>query len=268
MIKSISIALTLTLALSATPTEAFDKTFHYNNQRVRVCVNAKAGSTSMAAMLFRMFSGHEYPQTCNDAHIWLQDFTCGWQNISNLSVTQGGVAEQSLLVLRNPVERVVSAWKSKVRPKHCTNARDHLIDESDREKFMEKCGQPTYGIGFQDFIQTIPHCVDPHWIPQHLLCGPIDQYDRVTDVSVPEVNILGKWLDMPPPSFPHEHASKSHLGNVLHEYPVDNTIVAHLLQRIYAYYKTDYSMYMFSKNVSRDEAVIRQAFRKFPPICL
>ena len=143
-----------------------------------VCTCAKCGSTSLFQMLHQMVTGLPW---VNSGPPWVQEY---WRwNVSNVSNSRE-YGRLHLIMTRDPEERYVSAFHSKV--KCCDGANTTLrvpCFEDVRAHFVPGLAtlarmRPTRCLTFEEYLYALEevhrlgqqHKLNPHFRPQHLSC--------------------------------------------------------------------------------------------------
>jgi len=248
---------------------AIDVYFDYNGTKINVCVNAKCGTTSMAEGLYEALTQEEYPESCFEQRKFVQAFSCGFNSIQTFDklTNQTQDVDYALLVIRHPVHRAVSSWKSKVRPDICVASRDHHIDNLDRNKLYKRWN--TDFVSFSQFVEDKMHQFkNEHWNPQFDLCQGPDNYDDVVQLEMinsTSFTSLSKALGVPFQVL-HTHRSKQiSNGRKLksREKMIDAT-----LERLYSFYSDDYEYYGFLQDLEEDAIFLSNEFVNYPHECL
>ena len=87
---------------------------HFDEERtVTLCTCAKCGSTSLYQTLYSILHGKSWD--FNDPP-WVQrlDYSQRWTNVNASRTTRWNTTNDSIAFVRDPKERIISAWKSKV----------------------------------------------------------------------------------------------------------------------------------------------------------
>lgn len=259
--------LLLLVAIKTTRIHAFNQYFDYGNKTIHVCVNAKAGSTSIALEMYEALSNTTYPKSCNDKRLWAQEFSCGFDDIPSFHrhERQPRNIDYALLINRHPVHRIVSAWRSKVRSNLCTAPGDRNIDKHDRDGLYKR-----WNTAFMSFSQFVLEKLDDnnaHWNPQFDLCLETDYYDDVVDLEkidsisfTPLSNVLGVPFQMK-----HEHSSKAIVTT--RKLKIVKGKMKKTLHHIYKYYSDDFEQYNFSKSITEHATYLENEFSQYDRSC-
>jgi len=221
----------------------------------------------MASEMYEVLSQSTYPKSCMDKREWAQKFTCGFDEIPTFyrHERQPQNVNYALLIVRHPVHRVVSAWRSKVRPDKCTAPGDKLIDYRDRNKWYKKWN--TEFMSFSQFVLEKLDDHDMHWNPQFDLCLETDYYDDVVDIEnldsislTPLSNILGAPFVMK-----HAHASKAIVNT--RKLKIVTSKMKDTLDHIYKHYNDDFEHYNFSKSITEHATYLKDEFSQYHSLC-
>jgi len=181
-----------------------------------VCYCAKCGSTSISNELYEIIFGKTWPYTGKP---WIQDLNSKrWKGLSKKDWKIDFGKTPSFAVIRDPKERIMSAFRSKVG---CQGS----VDISDRSRMVPKllrlAGLPTKFASnpldgssglclnetvylqalFMIHMQALQGKLNVHFLPQHLHCfrhAPPSKWTVVTTVESPkarcdlELVVLGK----------------------------------------------------------------------------
>jgi len=241
--------------------------FDYNSTTFHVCVNAKSGSTSIAFELYEALTQSPYPKSCEEKHQWPQGFSCGFDEIPTFRRHKQlpPKVDYGLLILRNPLHRVLSSWRSKVRPNKCTSSGDKLIDSVERNGFYKQWN--TDFVSFSTFVLGKLDQDNIHWNPQFDLCDETSYYNDVVDLEkttptsfIPLSQALGVPFIMK-----HSHHSKKIVDG--RKLEAAEKKLKNVLKRIYTFYSEDYKQYGFTSNVIEDTAFLANEFSQYPRKC-
>ena len=96
------------------------------NASLALCTCAKCGSTSMFDWLYTTVYGHEYPARTHPP--WVQD-TTAWPTppAGSIDYYYDPAATKTIAVVRDPLDRYSSSWRSKVR---CSRHMDEKLHSS------------------------------------------------------------------------------------------------------------------------------------------
>lgn len=195
-----------------------DMFMHYMpDYNIVLCTCAKCGSTSLYEYAYELAFGKSWASTYNDTMPWAQDVLSErWENkiiIVNDTTEQDRIMETaySFAVIRDPKERLISAWKSKLA---CDAS--YGVDVEDRSYFVhDENGiswprgfvfgfQKIYGaeeniscLDFRMFLNGLVDIhllgrskfLDRHFLPQDEGCfsrHPASMWSRVTTISSQE----------------------------------------------------------------------------------
>ena len=197
------------------PTKRMGQMFLFtgNNLSLSVCICAKCGSTSLFFALYQMISGNAFPRT---GPPWVHDFR-DWQFANVTDSPNPG--DLHLVVTRDPVDRYVSAFHSKI--KCCDdNVTSCYQDRSDHlgPPLARLAGAPPRPcMSYDEYVHALtavhrkglqPY-LNPHFKPQHLSC-PIPARSPSIVVDLPLASrILSrlKGYGFHRVTIPHMHAT-------------------------------------------------------------
>lgn len=275
---------------------AFNEYFEYNNRTFHVCVSQKSGSTSMSYQMYESMANTTapWPESCRKQRINARQFSCGFEDIPTFKIiihkNKLRHIDYALLQVRHPLHRIVSAWKSKIRPNKCTTSRDSRIDAM-RDKLYKTW--KTSFVSFSEFVNKFIHEKNNHWNPQFNQCGMPDAYDDVVHLKTINAtsfinfsNALGVPFRMK-----RRHSSNPDLDSTLQvrkkrvlrpstSTKRNRTFVnmlqdrhdvlkrTHILERIYTFYKDDYEHYGFPQNINDDMQFLIDEFSQYDKTCL
>jgi hypothetical protein len=183
---------------------------------------------------------------------------------------------------RNPVARLVSSFKSKIRCPTCGHS-----DESDRRQFVPPLSGDKHirCLSFHEFVEVLyqrrskPFNTkgSPHWQRQSRYCA----FDKIQFNSIVPLETVGKesfwplfrYLGLDLLSFPHLHVEYRRLSN--NSTKIDEMVnktqlrnLRNLTKKIYAIYASDYAVYNYTQNIQRDTRFIWNFFNDKPRSCL
>lgn len=176
----------------------------------------------------------------------------------------------SLLITRDPIERVVSSWESKIRQGDCTTETNKNHDKE-------------LGLKSQSFVEFVKmiymdslqkpnryRSLQEHWIPQYKECGPKSGYTNSTDLADIDVEtfsevskVMGLESRM---IFPHLHHSvKTDAIATAPPSPsqADIYAVMPLVKVLYSYYAVDFAYYKYARDEQRHAKHILGVFSDF-----
>ena len=159
-----------------------------------ICTCAKCGSTSLFMTLYAMISGSPYTRKTAP---WVHDYMkWGFDNVS-LSSEPGKL---HLIMTRNPVERYISAFHSKLRC--CDDGVTRCYQDLDNRfapAFARLANMPKREcFVFEDYVQALEnvhrlkkqHLLDAHFLPQDIACKAYTN----TPTLVFDVNYASEFL--------------------------------------------------------------------------
>merc|ERR1740139_1417573 len=119
----------------------------------------------MASEMYEVLSQSTYPQSCKDKNVWTQSFSCGFDEIPTFRrhEKQPRNVDYALLIVRHPVHRIVSSWRSKIRPDKCTALGDRRIDCTMRDNLYQRWN--TEFMSFSEFVSEKLEDEEAHWNP-------------------------------------------------------------------------------------------------------
>jgi len=160
--------------------------FHSGDKSFSMCTCAKCGSSSTYSILLFLVTGQQGcpPNGCASIHDY-----AGWgfPNVSSTGSHSPG--KLHIMVYRDPVERLISAFHSKV--KCCANTTQPCFDDT-RDTFgtqsILKCNHwspaPQVGerscLSFREYANALASChakglrrnLNAHFLPQDVACPP------------------------------------------------------------------------------------------------
>ena len=195
-----------------------------------LCACAKCGTTSLWEELFEIVEGKSFKSMNYTGPPWVHDLSNKklWTNIhavrkSDWSNFQN---QDSFALIRDPKERIVSAWKSKVR----CNTRTEIPGHRMVVPLLLKLAGPSSNIsartdeGFpcldlSDFLAVLSHVLaqgkeallENHLLPQHLGCfknTPPSMWTVVTTISNPRARCFLKSVVLKTPNSKSEEDSQ------------------------------------------------------------
>lgn len=278
--------------LSSAAACAFNVYFEYREKHFHICDPAKAGSTSLSnTMYLAMSGGQKFPDHCNQRHQFVMRFKCGWDKIPTFKVLLFSAdatftpypkrlpfVNYSMIIVRDPLHRIVSSWKSKIRPALCVSETDTKIDTDYQIGILAKQGKNMTFVSFTQFVLNHLHLNEwknAHWDPQIEICG--SPYHYQTRLKLEELNetafndlSLATGVTM---KLEHLHSS-AHESNKTRGFRESNAsyrphdkLLDLTLDKIYNYYDDDYSYYGYIQNRTADVAFLAKEFSQFPEEC-
>jgi len=265
--------LRVLLLLSAfifTRVHAFDVYFDYKNNTFHVCVNAKSGTTSISHAIYESFKHSAYPKSCRQEHRTAHSFTCGFDEIPTFHKHehQPSQVDYALMIVRHPIHRIVSSWRSKVRPDMCRVHGDKNVDSPSRNNLYKEWN--TESVSFSQFVLERLDHKEAHWNPQFDLCHDAEYYDGVVDLETSNNTTFtpfSKALGIP---FLMQHNHKSKRSERIkngRKLRIAETKMNAVLERIYSFYSDDFKQYGFSKNNRKDMEFFMEEFSAYPTSC-
>lgn len=198
------------------------------SKKVLVCACAKCGSTSLYEFIYRRMFGKPWKYTDGP---WVQDVSLRWEDQLvevNASMALNFIHNSeghSFAFVRDPRERLISAWKSKVA---CGDRSCWHTDVQSRNSIVASllalAGKTRNAdcLSFNEFVDTMylidlqgkSSLLDQHLLPQHLGCFkdvPLEKWSMVRDIADRyAASELGVDLgDLHASSFPKDHMSVS-----------------------------------------------------------
>ena len=172
-----------------------------------LCTCAKCGSTSMWEELFAIVQGKSFKSMNYTGPPWIHNLSNKklWTNIHAKRKTDWSSFDNqnSFALIRDPKERIVSAWKSKVTCDEAKEIKEHIW----MVPHLLKLAGPKINItartdkgfpclDFSDFLAVLSHIhaqgkeglLDEHFLPQHLGCfknAPPSMWTVVKTISDP-----------------------------------------------------------------------------------
>eukprot|EP00448_Togula_jolla_P011227 CAMPEP_0170594598 /NCGR_PEP_ID=MMETSP0224-20130122/14089_1 /TAXON_ID=285029 /ORGANISM="Togula jolla, Strain CCCM 725" /LENGTH=275 /DNA_ID=CAMNT_0010918673 /DNA_START=119 /DNA_END=946 /DNA_ORIENTATION=- len=168
-----------------------------------VCSCAKCGTTSMLTILYQRLFQQEWPFVMNQTHrdihnIELPEWENKWRVVWNKKEQKSiWLNASSYVLIRDPVDRLISSWKSKIQCNVGPSAGDpgralyvkQLLQLAGRED-EQSC------LSLEEFAEVLLQIhengdaglLNNHFLPQHLGCfytyGP-QMWSKVLDVKHP-----------------------------------------------------------------------------------
>lgn len=269
---------------------AFNVYFEYRKKHFHICDPAKAGSTSLSTTMYLAMSGdQEYPLHCYTKNPggYVMNFKCGWDKIPTFKVLllsdhatftphpkRLPFVNYSMIVVRDPLHRIVSAWRSKIRPALCVSETDSKIDIR-LKGMLAKQGKNMTFVSFTQFVLSHLHLNEwknAHWDPQIDICGSPYHYQtrlKLEELNETSFNDLSHATGVTMKLSQHGMYSNKTRGyresNASHR-PHDKLLDL-TLDKIYNYYHEDYTRYGYIQNRTADVAFLAKVFSQFPEEC-
>jgi len=187
-----------------------------------VCCCAKCGSTSFYGFLHQQLYGTSTPPGNTAPHGWSHE---KWNEFSKISAQQLMGVKNSFAVMRDPKERLISSWKSKIAcgSKWNTDTTDRARIVPQLLELASKDDDGKHCLEFDEFLETMKAVHDagkasllnPHLRPQQYGCFKDlkpSQWTFAAAISDPGFSAkLAEMLgDDSKPEFPHKHRSTEH----------------------------------------------------------
>lgn len=170
------------------------------------CVCAKCGSTAIFEFIYELTFDNPWPE--HDGRPWVQDLSSlPWGGEFLPPQSRSATTTKSIAVVRDPKERLISAWKSKFS----CDEEGYLVDGNDREWLVpellrnvdrallqDPTGANNTCLSLEDFVTAVQdvhnkgHAADmeSHIKPQNLGCFaevPADRWNEILDIADPDV---------------------------------------------------------------------------------
>lgn len=254
---------------------AISGVFQYKKKAAKICVSAKSGSTSFLGALYEALTDQEYPSSeksnphqCGKGNCCgpvMHQMRCGWKNIDGFNWYDSTPRKDdhnfsySVMMMREPLLRVISAWQSKVRPYFC-------VEGGVRDGGTSFCGRHH----FAGFIEDLESKICPsnhHFDTQYSQCGKPDDYRDVYELGInaTEFTPLSRALDLKVNiTLPHRHESQPQNlaepeAKAKKTY-LSTAQVKPVVEAIYRIYENDYRYYRFPKNLTADINHVKDVF--------
>lgn len=194
---------------------------------VVLCACDKCGTTSLYAFVYKAIFGRDWHY---EGEPWIQQPSERWENrlesldMGRASDLMGNESVYSLAIVRDPRERLISAYKSKV----ACDTKCWRTDFDDRNRMVPEllrlAGNESEAdcLSFEDFVHTLSTIhsqgkagrLDSHFLPQNLGCFkdfPRERWSKVAEMSDPSAaRELSAHLGIAGvSSFGQSHKSKS-----------------------------------------------------------
>eukprot|EP00986_Skeletonema_menzelii_P014534 scaffold9751_cov153-Skeletonema_menzelii.AAC.5 len=171
-----------------------------------LCTCAKCGSTSMWEELFAIVQGRSFKSMNYTGPPWIHKLSNKklWTNIHAEKKTDWSnfKNQDSFALIRDPKERIVSAWKSKITCDTYKEIRGHkrlvpkLLELAGSSNITARTDKGFPCLDLSDYLAVLSHIhaqgqegsLDDHFLPQHLGCfknAPPSLWTVVTTVSDP-----------------------------------------------------------------------------------
>jgi len=270
------------------------KVLSYKSHKVIFCIPAKVGSSSFMKMVYESL-GAGTGEKCS-----LHDMRCRLEGIADVGHwLKANPDTYSVKMSRDPLQRLVSAWKNKVRCRKCTNGerRDWTFQ---RYKVVERffADASKSCSGFRPFVarmevtkQRQPQWND-HWMPQTLKCSgnytavirleevKADSFARFLQalgarfVPYPNPNPLGgvsrprngtvPWVDVDGKRLPNASFG---IDKALTSSSLRMRDYKQVVERIYHLYERDYHELGYHQDKDADAAFLMRTFANYEPGC-
>lgn len=263
--------------------------------RAHVCVPAKTSSSSFWGMMYSSLTSQKFPSSrkhrCFVHSIKskksLSKHCSAWPNVKGLTLLQRSHSDAfSMKIMRDPLRRVISAWKSKFRCNECIG-QGSTVDKYDRLRFVRKFftkRSREYKAKCTAFQPLIIHMLrslssrkswNEHIRLQTLLCG--NEYHhvvRLEDILENSFEPLLKHLGSVVIGYPHHHASET---MPQHNSSTGRTVDAHgkaqkeeytlVVKMIYQVYAEDYRILGYPQNIDTDTDYLTETFSELKQVC-
>ena len=194
---------------------------------------------------------------------YVQNVGCSFRDIPGFEVldrVQGDA--YSVRMTRDPLLRIVSAWKSKVR---CANCAKGEWRDSTRTNTPNNC--KTFR-AFIDGLASTRQGIEgwnPHWRPQSMLCrGAFRDVVRLEEVEQESFAPLLKYWGAPYVAFPRTHASMRQGKNVTRAVlqPEAGRLSKYtqVVERIHDIYDMDYRALGYERSTEENAVSVMQVF--------
>lgn len=250
-----------------------ERKISFKGTQAVVCIPPKAGSTSFWTMLIKSIlistnskkSLKRILLQCD----YVQNLDCVVKNVEGVKIlNQVDKNVFSVRITRNPLHRLLSAWKTKVRCKECRN------NETFDELHTNTC------MSFKLFVENLYNSQffvknwDEHWQPQTSLC-PSNYHEThsLEETNEHQFDELLKHLKIKKMTYNHLHKTnfKTHDNDVLSSnFSGQHTEKDYFdtLTRIYEIYAKDYALFTYNQDMHQDSLYLNFFFSKLPQFCL
>jgi len=191
------------------------------------CACAKCGSTAMVTFLYQQLFGQPWPHPMSNMHkdihnIYLPEWGKAWKVIWDLDQQKEIMKKAfSFALVRDPMERLISSWKSKLQ---CT-AGPHKSDPG-RDSYVLQLQKLHGGLGngtcmsLENFALALfeihqrgdAKYLNNHFLPQNMGCFndfPPGNWSKVIHLGHPDTfSTLGAQIGSKAKSFPSPHSSQ------------------------------------------------------------
>lgn len=204
-----------------------DGGYHYMlNEKNLICICAKCGSTSLYELLYQQTFGRKWNYTDQP---YIHDVTSPrWKGkfkvLGSSAVTYAMKSPEtfSFALMRDPKERLISSWKSKVA---CDGTGDWGTDRVDRARMVPKLRdlagfESTTCLSFEKFLVTLAEVhrtglaaqLNVHFRPQQYGCFrdvPPAQWSMVAEITDGKAaaKLASRFGNNNVTAFPHDHSS-------------------------------------------------------------
>lgn len=212
----------------------------FPEKNVLLCACAKCGTTSLHTFVYRSLFGREWNYTdapwITHPERWEGKLIKADSQMASQLIENPGVF--SVAILRDPLERIKSSWKSKVACREVCPSADGLDRKWMVPDLLAIAGNTSKAtcLSFSDFVDVLwsihvqnkEHALDRHFSPQHLGCFkhlPREKWSMVADITDSTVaKELGRRLTNESVSeFPSSHNSEC-----TEDFSISDTVRSHL----------------------------------------
>jgi hypothetical protein len=188
------------------PAKDADATARVQLKPATICACAKCGSTSLWRELFAIVQGKSFDSMNYKGPPWINVLSNKklWTNIQAEKTTDWSnfKKQDSFALIRDPKERVLSAWKSKVTCDKRSDINDHrrlvpgLLDLAGSSNITARADEEFPCLDLSDYLAVLFQIhtqgkegfLNTHFLPQHLGCfkyAPPSMWTVVTSISDP-----------------------------------------------------------------------------------
>ena len=193
-------------------TRKFGLNMLYVNDKYKyvACLPQKAGCTTWKLILVN--NTKENPLPANFDGRYLHTGISHYSNIKSL-VSYGEKEQASILaeyykfmVVRHPLDRLVSSYIDKIVVGKFANVRKHVMDLN-----LRKFGTSEVSLSaFLEYIIEHKASMDPHWAPATEICDPCNlKYHKIVKLETHEEDLL----DVVPHIGPYNRTNKVHANH-------------------------------------------------------
>ena len=231
-------------------TPSNNRMIQMNGKRLIFCIAGKTASTSFYTMLYKSLYNQSYPVECMKQKKWVQSMQCGWHNAQIYDTER----TSNFTVVRNPVQRAISGWSSKIAPNQCMWS----VDTYDREGILRNISQPTVGLKLYPWLKVLMGRskvqMDTHFIPISDFCGDTEHIIKLENIGSHTFSKYLKNIGGSLQPFPKSHPSE---GRLFAPENSSSNIYHDALDMIYAFYARDFEAYNYTKNPEEDLQYIK-----------